>query len=94
MEKNWRFKDENHLKEMIVVGEEFYTAISNNDKDFMKSNITNCMLLVNKPSIKKQYIRCLNLMIRHDYPEKWPHLLEQTLQNINSSNEKSLMVGL
>jgi hypothetical protein len=43
--------------------------------------------------IQKQYIRSIITICRYDYPEKWPTLLDDISNALQSGNEKGILTG-
>jgi len=44
-------------------------------------------------AIQKQYVRCIITICRFDYPEKWPTILEDISNALQSGNDRGILTG-
>ncbi len=44
-------------------------------------------------AISKQYVRSIITICRFDYPEKWPSLVQDIANALNSGNDKGILTG-
>jgi importin-7 len=51
------------------------------------------MFNCNSRAINKQYVRSIITICRFDYPEKWPSLVQDIANALNSGNDKGILTG-
>ena len=59
----------------------------------MRTNIVGKMYQCTNRLITKQFIRCIITICRFDYPEKWPTLLSDISNALQSGNDKGILTG-
>jgi hypothetical protein len=64
-----------------------------NDKSYVRTHIVSKMFECNNRAINKQFIRCIVTICRFDYPEKWPTLLNDIANALQSGNDKGILTG-
>jgi hypothetical protein len=52
LEKNWRFKSQEHLNELIISGQEYFVVMNPLDKAFVRDNVLNSLALIDYTPIK------------------------------------------
>lgn len=82
MEYHWKFRDDAHAKKIAVEGFDFI-ILDQGDKQFVRTNILQCLYRTQNKSITKQYIRCITTIARFDFPDAWPSLLTDILQYLS-----------
>jgi exportin-2 (importin alpha re-exporter) len=77
----------NFIKKRWKVLEEtdFADNISAQDRDSIKSNITELML-TSPEQIQRQLSDAISIISKEDFPEKWPNLLPTLVERLNSGD--------
>ena len=65
MDYHWKYVSEEQAKKL---GAEDYILLADMDKQVVRDNLLHCVYLVHDPKILKQYVRCLTVISRFDYP--------------------------
>ncbi|KAA1117299.1 importin-alpha export receptor [Puccinia graminis f. sp. tritici] len=66
-------------------GEE--SQISTADRDSLKSKLVSVLIsLANSPSLLVQYSEAISIIATSDFPEHWPDLIDQIVQNFNPND--------
>ena len=63
--------------------------LSDGDKNFIRINLINALLSEPDKSLTGLMAETLHSIAIHDFPEKWPNLLETLLQAISLSHDSS-----
>lgn len=93
MEIHWKFKDEEHAKN--ISGGIDYIVLDEGDKQCVRDNLLGAMFeQINNKPITKQFIRSLKHICITDYPEKFPILMDQILNYLAQNNPQSIYAGL
>ena len=70
-----------------------YIILSDSDKEYVRTNIVSKMFSCQNRLINKQYIRSITQICRNDYPEKWPTLLQDIGNALQSGNDQGILTG-
>lgn len=74
-------------------GEEKKVEITENDKSIIRQHLIHLMLHNNK-QIQRQLSQSLALICQSDFPEKWPNLLPEMMNQLKSSNDQNILTGI
>ena len=92
MDWHWRYFNQQQAEKISVQGFR-YIIISDMDKDYVRKNIVSKMFNCRDRRIQKQYKRCIIQICRHDYPEKWPTILDDISNALQSDNDYGILTG-
>jgi len=92
IDHHWKYYSAEQAEKISVTGFR-YIILSETDKNYVRTNIVSKMFACENRLIQKQYIRSIIQICRHDYPEKWPSLLEDISNALQSGNEKGILTG-
>ena len=76
---HWKFFNIEQAEKVSVPGFR-YVILSEDDKNYIRTNIIAKMHGCTNKAIQKQYVRCIITICRSDYPEKWQSI-EQDIMN-------------
>ena len=89
---HWKYYSAEQAEKISVSGFR-YIILSENDKTYVRTNIVSKMFECENRLIQKQYIRSIITICRYDYPEKWPSILNDISNALQSGNEKGVLTG-
>ena len=89
---HWKFFNVEQADKISTPGFR-YVILSEQDKEYVRTNIVGKMFACEVRAIQKQYIRCIITICRFDYPEKWPTLLNEISDTLSSGNYKGVLTG-
>ena len=89
---HWKFFNPEQAERISTPGFRFI-ILSEPDKDYVRTNIVSKMFSCENRAIQKQYVRCVITICRFDYPEKWPSLLQDISNALQSGNDKGILTG-
>ena len=89
---HWKYFSAEQAEKISVSGFQ-YIILSDNDKNYVRTNIISKMFECESRPILKQYIRSIIQICRYDYPDKWPSLLDDISNALQSGNEKGVLTG-
>ena len=92
VEYHWKYKTVEQAEKISVTGFKFI-ILNEADKEYVRTNIVSKMFDQESNPIKKQYVRSIITICRFDYPEKWPTLLNDISNALQSGNEKGILTG-
>ena len=69
------------------------TPISDSEKESFRNRAIS--ILANSPSqVRAQFQVCLQKVLSYDFPEKWPHFIDVTLQLLQAGDANTLFAGI
>ena len=74
VEYHWKYYSVEQAEKISVSGFR-YIVLNEADKEYVRTNIVGKMFHCTHRTVNKQFVRCIITICRHDYPEKWPSLL-------------------
>jgi len=89
---HWKFYNPEQAERISVTGFR-YVILSEADKNYVRTNIISKMFSCANRPIQKQYIRSIITMCRFDYPEKWPTILNDISNALQSGNDRGILTG-
>ena len=89
---HWKFHSAEQADKITVTGFNFI-ILSEEDKTYVRTNIIAKMFQCQNRLVTKQYIRCIIMICRFDYPLKWPSLLSDISNALTSGNDKGVLTG-
>lgn len=92
VEYHWKYRTVEQAEKISVSGFR-YIIINENDKNYVRTNIVGKMFNCNDTRISKQFVRSIITICRFDYPEKWPSLLNDISNALQSGNDKGILTG-
>ncbi|EGG21185.1 hypothetical protein DFA_01060 [Cavenderia fasciculata] len=86
------------LKNMVVQKwrgsiEDEVARMSDIDAQFIKDNLLEALVQTTGP-VKRQIQHMIEIIANRDFPEKWPLLLERSIEYINSGNDQLVLNGI
>lgn len=89
---HWKYINPEQAEKISITGFRFI-ILSDADKEYVRTNIVGKMFNCASRAISKQYVRCIITICRFDYPEKWPTLVQDIGNALNSGNDKGILTG-
>jgi len=89
---HWKYLNPEQAEKISVTGFRFI-ILSEADKHHVRTNIVSKMFTCTSRPIMKQYVRSIITICRFDYPEKWPSLLTDISNALQSGNDKGILTG-
>mmetsp|Transcript_42364 Transcript_42364/g.55850 ORF Transcript_42364/g.55850 Transcript_42364/m.55850 type:complete len:148 (-) Transcript_42364:2906-3349(-) len=89
---HWKFFNVEQADRISTTGFR-YVILNEEDKAYVRTNIVSKMFACTTRPIQKQYVRCIITICRHDYPEKWPGILNDISNALQSGNDKGILTG-
>ena len=89
---HWKFFNVEQADKISTPGFR-YIILDDQDKNYVRTNIVSKMFSCENRAIQKQYIRCIITICRHDYPEKWPSILGDISNALQSGNDRGTLTG-
>ena len=89
---HWKYFNAEQAEKISTSGFR-YIILSEDDKNYVRTNIVSKMFECENRLIQKQYIRSIITICRYDYPEKWPTILDDISNALQSGNEQGILTG-
>eukprot|EP00347_Sterkiella_histriomuscorum_P010158 403377381 len=69
-------------------------SIEEVDKSIVKDYLIKCIYEQENHLITKQYLTALETILKHEYPRKWPGIVEKILEFLQNEEDKTQVLGL
>ncbi|KAI5307952.1 hypothetical protein KEM55_006963, partial [Ascosphaera atra] len=70
-----------------------YTSITEQERGPLRERLIP-ILASSPPKVRHQLIPILSKILQYDFPEKWPHFMDITIQLLNTNDANSVFAGL
>ena len=89
---HWKFFNTEQAEKITVQGFR-YVILTEEDKNYVRTNIVSKMYNCTNRAIQKQYVRSIITVCRFDYPEKWPTITQDISNALQSGNDRGIYTG-